>query len=105
MEAKVAELTEALAVRDARIAELEGQLEEARRSGNRQAAPFSKGDPSTDPARPGRKNGNAHGRHGHRRAPVKVDRTVDAPLPECCPHTAVPALNLSAIGHLAPTAR
>ncbi|MGI8939695.1 MAG: IS66 family transposase [Iamia sp.] len=86
LETVVAGLTGQLEVREARIVELESQLEEARRSGKRQAAPFSKGDPSTDPAPPGRKKGKAHGRHGHRRNPVKVDRTVDAPLPECCPH-------------------
>lgn len=86
LEAKIAELTDAVAVRDARIVELEKLLGEVRRSGKRQAAPFSKGDPAEEPARPGRKKGNGHGRHGHRRVPTDVDRTVDAPLPECCPH-------------------
>jgi transposase len=85
LEAVVADLLERVAVRDARIVELEGLLEESRRSGKRQAAPFSKGKPSTDPARPGRKSGRGHGRHGHRRVPEQVDRTVEAPLPRCCP--------------------
>lgn len=68
-----------------RIVELEKALGESRRSGKRQAAPFSKGQPSTDPAKPGGKPGGAHGRHGHRRAPVNADRIVDAGLAACCP--------------------
>ncbi|MGH9003795.1 MAG: IS66 family transposase, partial [Acidimicrobiia bacterium] len=86
LEAKLAELAEALAARDARIAELERLLEEARRAGKRQSAPFSKGDPKDEPAKPGRKRGDAHGRHGHRMAAPDPDRTLDAPLPACCPH-------------------
>lgn len=74
-----------MATRDARIAELEGQLEKVRRAGKRQAAPFSKGDPTDEPRRSGRKKGEAHGRHGHRPVPPVVDRELDAPLPECCP--------------------
>jgi transposase len=85
MEATVAELRDVLAAREARIAELEKLLEESRRSGKRQAAPFSKGDPSDEPKRPGRKSGSEHGRHGHRMAPSRVDRELDAPLPGCCP--------------------
>ncbi|MGH9164871.1 MAG: IS66 family transposase, partial [Acidimicrobiales bacterium] len=85
---RVIELEEALVSRDARIAELEAQLEKVRRGGKRQAAPFSKGQPSDEPARPGRKSGAAHGRHGrhgHRPTPADPDRNLDAPLPECCP--------------------
>lgn len=93
LEARISELSdvlaardEALAVRDARIAELEKLLEDNRRSGKRQAAPFSKGDPTEEPARPGRRSGKNHGRHGHRAAPVSpVDRELAAPLPACCP--------------------
>lgn len=80
------ELNEMLAARDERIAELEKLLGESRRSGKRQAAPFSKGEPSGEPARPGRKSGDAHGRHGHRMAPANPDRELDAPLAGCCPH-------------------
>lgn len=86
LEARVGELTEQLAVRDARVAELEALLGEARRGGKRQAAPFSKGDPKSEPARPGRKPGDAHGRHGHRLAPESADRELLAPLPGACPH-------------------
>ena len=85
-ESKIAQLSEQLGQRDARIAELERLLSESRRSGKRQAAPFSKGDPKEEPAKPGRRSGAAHGRHGHRMAPVGVpDREIDVPLPACCP--------------------
>lgn len=86
LETVVAELRETVATRDGRIAELEKLLEESRRSGKRQAAPFSKGEPAGEPKRPGRKSGADHGRHGHRLAPTRVDRELEAPLPECCPH-------------------
>ena len=85
LEAKITVLTTALATRDARIAELERLLEESRRSGKRQSAPFSKGARKDDPAKPGRKKGDAHGRHGHRPAPPDPDRFIDAPLPQRCP--------------------
>ena len=79
-------LTASLSKRDARIAELERLLSESRRSGKRQAAPFSKGDPKEEPAKPGRRSGEAHGRHGHRMAPVgPLDREIDVSLPSCCP--------------------
>jgi hypothetical protein len=69
-----------------RIAELERALEEARRGGKRQAAPFSKGQANREPKRPGRKRGDTHGRHGHRPAPtVAPDRVLDALLPAGCP--------------------
>lgn len=69
-----------------RIAELERLLEEVRRAAKRQSAPFSKGRSKDEPQTPGRKKGDAHGRHGHRAAPVEADRSLDAPLPACCPH-------------------
>jgi transposase len=83
---QIERLTETLAARDARIAELEKLVEDSRRSGKRQAAPFSKGDPVEEPKRPGRRPGRDHGRHGHRAAPVDpIDRELHAPLPACCP--------------------
>ncbi|MHB1534615.1 MAG: IS66 family transposase [Acidimicrobiales bacterium] len=83
---QVAKLIDVVSARDARIAELEKLLEDSRRSGKRQAAPFSKGQPKDEPARPGRKPGDAHGRHGHRMAPLDSDRTVKVPLRAYCPH-------------------
>lgn len=78
-----------------RVADLEGQLrdltarlEEALRAGKRQAAPFRKGPPKSDPQTPGRKAGDAHGRHGHRPPPPpdQIHETYRATLPEACPH-------------------
>ena len=86
LEAKIAALTETVAAKDARIAELERLLEEVRRSGKRQSAPFSKGKAKQEWETSGRKKGEAHGRHGHRPSPPEPDRFADAPLPECCPH-------------------
>jgi len=57
----------------------------ARRRANRQAAPFSRGLPKEDPARPGRKPGAAYGRKAHRRPPPRVDVTHAARLPAQCP--------------------
>ena len=79
-------LRERLGQVEPRIAELERLLEEVRRASKRQSAPFSKGRSSDEPQTPGRKKGDAHGRHGHRAVPVNPDRSLDAPLPECCPH-------------------
>jgi transposase len=81
----VADRDRRLAECDQRIAELEKLLEESRRAGKRQAAPFRHGEPADEPKRPGRKSGEAHGRHGHRVAPADPERTLDAPLPSCCP--------------------
>jgi len=88
--------------RDHRIAELEkgnsrlqaecdrlrAQLEQAQRDIKRQAAPFSKGEPKKDPKSTARPKGAAYGKHGHRPPPAQdqVDETLDASLPDCCPH-------------------
>jgi transposase len=68
----------------ARVESLEGQLEEARRAGKRQAAPFSRGEPKQGPGRPGRPSGDDHGKHGHREPPESVDEELDAPLAPRC---------------------
>ncbi len=60
-------------------------MEETRRAGKRQAAPFSKGDPRKDPARPGRKSGEDYGIRAHRRVPDHVDEEIRVPLPAACP--------------------
>jgi transposase len=87
-------LRERLAERDRVIARLEAanrdlqaRLDAAEQSGKRQAAPFSKGKPKPEPKTPGRKSGDAHGRHGHRPAPRPdaVDETYEARLPDQCP--------------------
>ena len=68
------------------LAEVERAVEQLRRAGKRQSAPFSKGDPEPEPLRAGRKKGKAHGRHSHRPVPPEVDRELDALLPTSCPH-------------------
>jgi transposase len=60
-------------------------LEEALRSGKRQAAPFSKGAPKANPNKPGRKPGSGYGRAAYRAVPPRVDETLEAPLPRRCP--------------------
>jgi transposase len=68
---------------------LKRELEEARRAGKRQAAPFSKGPPKAQPKRPGRKTGHEA---SHRSAPPpeRVDRTIEVPLPGDCPRCGTP---------------
>jgi transposase len=72
---------------EARVIELTKKLEEATRAGKRQAAPFSKGKPKRDPKKPGRKP-NDGGAHAHRTTPIpdQVDETLEANLPDACPH-------------------
>jgi transposase len=69
------------------LEEARARLDQAQRSSKRQAAPFSKGPPKPQPKTPGRKSGQAHGRHGHRvpPSPTAVDEILEAPLPEACP--------------------
>jgi len=64
------------------LAQLEKLLEESRRGGKRQAAPFSKGEPKSAPKPPGRKPGEAYGQRACRPRPERADETfgVDCPL-------------------------
>jgi transposase len=66
---------------------LQAELAQARRQAKRQAAPFAKGPPTTQPKRPGRKAGPAHGRHAHRLPPEpdQVAEFLEASLPAACP--------------------
>lgn len=69
------------------VARLTELLEQTRRSGKRQAAPFAKGKPKDSPKKPGRKPGDDYGKKGHRPPPPadQIDETHDAPLPDVCP--------------------
>jgi len=80
------------AERDRRIAELEARVEklerlidELRRGGKRQAAPFSRGVPKASPKKPGRKKGDDYGTKAFRAIPAGIDEIHDAPLPDQCP--------------------
>ena len=68
-----------------RSEDLKKQLDEARRAGKRQAAPFAKDRPQGSGKQPGRRPGTQYGRQGSRRCPPKVDETHRAPAPRTCP--------------------
>lgn len=70
---------------EARTRQLEAIVEELRRSGKRQAAPFSRGLPKPDPKRPGRKSGDDYGTKAFRVVPPVIDEIHEAPLPDRCP--------------------
>src|ERR1019366_1579030 len=66
------------------IAELREMIEQLRRGGKRQAAPFSKGDRVKNPKAPGRKPGQ--GQVSRRSEPLQpASETIDAHTPVCCP--------------------
>ena len=69
----------------AEIERLRKALEEALRSLKRQAAPFSKGQPKSNPKRPGRKSGSAYGQRAFRAVPDRVDEQIAVGLPKKCP--------------------
>ena len=73
----------------AEVERLKAELEQSRRAGKRQAAPFSRGGPKARPKRPRRKPGHPP---SHRTAPPpeQVDRTIEVPLPPECPECHAP---------------
>ena len=73
----------------AEVERLKAELEQSRRAGKRQAAPFSKGPPNASPKTPGRKPGHPP---SHRPTPPadQVDRTIEVPLPTQCPECHAP---------------
>src|SRR3954447_7531642 len=73
----------------AEVERLKAELEQSRRAGKRQAAPFSKGAPKAHPKRPGRKPGHPPS-HPPVPAPEQVDRTIEVPLPLQCPECHAP---------------
>jgi transposase len=85
LEREVAELRASVEGLRAKNEELTRLLEEQRRAGKRQAAPFAKGPPKPEPKKPGRKPGKDYGAKAHRRPPEHIDETYEAPLPERCP--------------------
>jgi len=82
---RIAELGRRNAELEARLAALEALVEQLRRGGKRQAAPFSKGPPKADPKPPGRKAGDGYGAKARRAIPPRVDEAHEAPLPPACP--------------------
>jgi transposase len=87
MSAEIGKLRRLVELQAERIAELEKLIEELRRGGKRQAAPFSKGISRPNPKKRGRKGGEDYGTKARRRLPERPpDRVLPAPLPDCCPH-------------------
>lgn len=82
---RIAELERRNAELESRLAALEALVEQLRRGGKRQAAPFAKGPPKADPKPPGRKAGDGYGTKARRAVPPRVDETHEAPLPAACP--------------------
>ncbi len=85
LEAKVLVLERQVTALQRQVEVLTRLLDEARRGGKRQSAPFSKAPPKTDPKTPGRKPGDAYGLKAHRLPPETIDEVIEAPLPSCCP--------------------
>lgn len=82
---EVTQLRTRVAALETENAELRRLLDEERRKGKRQAAPFSKGSPKTNPTKPGRKGGSEYGRQWRRPIPERIDRTVVVQCPLQCP--------------------
>jgi transposase len=83
---RLAEQERQIASLKRQIEDLKKQVEELRRRGKRQAAPFSKGEPSEDPKSPGRKAGDQYGQQATRAQPERVDETIEVECPLCCEH-------------------
>jgi DNA-directed RNA polymerase subunit RPC12/RpoP len=83
---RVAEQERQIASLKRQIEDLKKQVEELRRRGKRQAAPFSKGEPSEDPKSPGRKAGDQYGQQATRSRPEQVDETIEVECPLYCEH-------------------
>jgi transposase len=80
-------LQQELAELRTQVGRLTRLLDEQRRAGKRQAAPFAKGPPQPQPKKPGRKPGAAYGTKAHRLppAPEQINETHEAALPDACP--------------------
>lgn len=84
LEAENAELRAENAELRAENAALRKALDEERRAGKRQAGPFSRNNPKSDPKKPGRKRGSEYGAVSHRRTPDRIDQTVEVACPLWC---------------------
>jgi transposase len=88
LDALVEKLTQTVEQQAKTIEKLTSALDEARRAGKRQAAPFRQGPPQAEPKLPGRKPGDQYGQQFRRAVPSdeEIDETYDVPLPSVCPH-------------------
>jgi transposase len=94
LEARNAALEKRLTEQGKRIEQLEALLDQRQRGSKRQAAPFAKGSPKTEPKKPGRKPGSDYGTKACRAAPPRIDEEHHAPLPDACPHCGDGVLHL-----------
>ena len=92
LERRVAFLEQQLGRALAENERLRKQLEEALRANKRSAAPFSKGEPKSNPKPPGRKPGAAYGQRATRPVPNRVDEQIHVALPPRCPHCHGPVI-------------
>ncbi len=90
LERRIAELEAKVQALTQQVEQLTRLLEESRRAGKRQAAPFSKKPPQPNPKKPGRKPGDDYGVIAYRYPPPpeQIDEEHDAPLPDACPQCA-----------------
>src|SRR3954453_12536689 len=79
-------------------ARLRAELDEARRAGKRQAVPFAKRPPKSDPKRPGRRGGHPPARRPLPE-PERIDRRAVAASPACCPGSGHALVDVSVTGH------
>lgn len=87
-DARIVQLERQLESALKRIAELEEIINKLQRGNRRQASPFSKGPPKLNPKPPGRKGGDAYGTPPVFRSmpgPSPADQVIDVPPPQVCP--------------------
>jgi transposase len=92
LERRIESLEKQLARALAENERLRKQLEETQRANKRSAAPFSKGEPKSDPKPPGRKPGAAYGPRATRPVPRRVDEQIQVSLPARCAHCHGPVI-------------
>jgi transposase len=99
LESRLDELGNRVASLEAENQRLRQALANSQRTGKRQAAPFSHGEPQAEPQKPGRKAGAAYGKKGHREppAPEQIDETWEASLPDVCPDCGGPILETGVV--------
>jgi len=87
LRARVKELEAMVRALQEQVQVLTAALEEARRAGKRQAAPFRKPRRVEKPKKPGRKPGERYGQHARRTVSenASIDEEYDATLPPECP--------------------
>lgn len=86
LESSLESATKQVELLSKKVDKLTAALEEARRAGKRQAAPFRKKKKKATAKKPGRKPGDDYGTHARREAPrdEEITERIEIPLPSCC---------------------